>query len=88
MPLRKRKGRRGPKLLPPVETKESAPSEDNGEKSEDGEAVAATSNASMDEEERQARETIALLAQKYQVRYSHPSSLVLVSYQPPSSLFR
>ena len=88
MPLRKRKGRRGPKLPPPAETKESAPSEDNGEKSEDGEAVAATSNASMDEEERQARETIALLAQKYQVRYSHPSSLVLVSYQPPSSLFR
>jgi hypothetical protein len=78
MPLRKRKGRRGPKLPPPAETKESTPSQDNGEKGGDGEAavepVTATNDASMDEEERRARETIALLAQKYQVKLTEETS--------------
>ena len=78
MPLRKRKGRRGPKLPPPAESKESTPSEDNAEQGrveeeeiEPGSPAATANDASMDEEERRARETIALLAQKYQVRPSH-----------------
>ena len=68
MPLRKRKGRRRPEVAP-SENQESVQSEENVEKKgdeEEGETVAVR-DASMDEEEKRARETIALLAKKYQV---------------------
>ena len=80
MPLRKRKGRRRREVAP-SENQESVQSEENVEKKrdeEEGETVAVR-DASMDEEEKRARETIALLAKKYQV------SSVLILYQPSTS---
>ena len=84
MPLRKRKGRRRPKLPPSSEAKDTNPSEENAEKEGDEEevegetAAAQERDASMDEEERRARETIAQLAKKYQVSsVTHRHSLAI-----------
>ena len=78
MPLRKRKGRR--RAEPPssaatkavIEPEANVGKEGYEEEAVDPEAVSAgqASEASMDEEERRARETIALLAKKYQVSLS------------------
>ena len=83
MPLRKAKGRRKPpKAASAGPVKRSARdtgTEENQEEEEDKaeeETRPESQEAFMDEEERRARETIALLAKKYQVtiQYSYTCS--------------